>query len=381
MRIFQVIESSTNSSLPDNRTWYRNLYEPLVEMGHEVILCPAEMGRQAKLTDNIELKHKFSQEMMDLFCNEHKKRPFDLAFFYLMDGMFERWAIEGIHKSNVITCNFSCNNIHQFYLVEKISDLFDWNLHSEKEAAVKFKNIGVNALWWPMASNPKYFHPMNVSRTIPVSFVGAKYGRRLESIYQLLIAGIDVHTYGPNWEIEIPSINSIQLLREIKHLILEFPNNLKEKAVRSAEKAQNDLHALAISQYPNNFHGPVSDDQLIQLYSESKISLGSLDVFENHNLLGRRLRHLHLREFEAPMSGALYCTDFSDELAEMFEPDKEVIMCHDDIERTDKISFYLRNETLANKIREAGLRRSLADHTYHQRFHLLFKKLGLKNSG
>ena len=78
------------------------------------------------------------------------------------------------------------------------------------------------------------------------------------------------------------------------------------------------------------------------------------------------------------MSGALYCTDFSDELAEMFEPGKEVIACRNIHDRVEKIKFFLKNQTAANKVRAAGLKRALADHTYHQRFKDLFDFLGLK---
>ena len=87
---------------------------------------------------------------------------------------------------------------------------------------------------------------------------------------------------------------------------------------------------------------------------------------------------MHLREFEAPMCGALYCTGYSDELAEMFEPDQEVLTYRNQHELLDKIRYNLNRPEEANRIRFAGRTRALRDHTYHKRFEQLFLKIGLK---
>jgi spore maturation protein CgeB len=77
------------------------------------------------------------------------------------------------------------------------------------------------------------------------------------------------------------------------------------------------------------------------------------------------------------MSRALYCTGFMDELAEFFEPDKEVIMYRCREELLAKVRYYLRHPNEAERVREAGRRRALADHTYHKRFLDLFRQLKL----
>ena len=121
----------------------------------------------------------------------------------------------------------------------------------------------------------------------------------------------------------------------------------------------------------------MSDDELIQLYSRSHISLGFLEVYDQHDPSRAVTQHLHLREFEAPMSGALYCTGYSDELTEFFEPDKEVLTYRSRHELLDKISYYLTHPQEGSKIREAGRRRALFDHTYHRRFEKLSEIVGL----
>ncbi len=87
MRIFQVLEGSTNAAVPGNQTWYRNLYEPLVEMGHEVVLFSTKEGRLAMQRNDAQARAAFSQRLLDTFRREHVQKPFALFFAYLMDGM------------------------------------------------------------------------------------------------------------------------------------------------------------------------------------------------------------------------------------------------------------------------------------------------------
>ena len=121
----------------------------------------------------------------------------------------------------------------------------------------------------------------------------------------------------------------------------------------------------------------LTDDEMIQLYTRSQISLGFLEVYENNDPSMPIARHLHLRDFEAPMSGALYCTGYMDELAEFFEPGREVIVYRNEDELLDKIKYYLANPEEADRIRGAGHRRALAEHTYHARYSALFRAIGL----
>lgn len=125
-------------------------------------------------------------------------RP-DLFFAYLKDGMVMPEVIDEIRATGVPTCNFSCNNEHQFHLVEQVSPDFDFSLHSEKSAAEKFDRIGATPLWFPMAANPKDYHPYDVPQTIDVSFVGQCYALRPRHVLRLLMEGIEVQVFGPGW--------------------------------------------------------------------------------------------------------------------------------------------------------------------------------------
>ena len=378
MRIFQVLSGSTNSYLPQNNTWYRNLHEPLLEMGHDVVLYNSYLGQKAMFTANKRLRAEFSESLLMEFKRENAKKPFDIFLAYLMNGMVDEQVLKIISALGVPTCNFSCNNTHQFHLVDKISNFFDFNLHSEKDAKSKFDEIGATTIWWPMASNPKYFKPQKIEKSLQASFVGTNYALRSKRIEFLLENNIDVHAYGPGWD----KVARTKLRAHAKRglLLLKalgFPPTRRQYR-NSAMLAEFDYQRYMITKYPNHLHSPISDNKLINLYSQSHISLGFLDVYDKHDPSALLGHHLHLREFEAPMCGALYITGYMDELSEMFEPEKEVVTYRDQYELLDKVRFFLKNEKAGEKIRKAARQRALAEHTYHHRYKNLFQQIGLQ---
>ena len=377
-RIFQVLESSSNTTVVGNQTWYRNLYEPLVEMGHEVMLFSAKEGRSAMQRNSAPGRAAFSQKLLETFRREHTQKPFVLFFAYLMDGMVEPEVLDEIRKSGVPTCNFSCNNAHQFELVDELSPHFDYNLHSEKDAREKFLAIGPSPCggrWLPIQSISSRStcrarsRPHLSGQTMPGGHI----------ICYRCSKTISTHT------LTAPVGNGVQphvaiTARRWKYwLMAMWPGSPRRQYRGSANLADHDLRRSVGLRYPNNVHSPVSDDELIALYSRSHISLGFLEVYEAHDASRPLQQHLHLREFEAPMSGALYCTGFTAELAECFEPDKEILVYRNAHELVDKTRYYLAHPDEGERIRQAGHARAIRDHTYTRRFETLFRELRLES--
>jgi hypothetical protein len=345
-------------------------------MGHDVVFLPVEDGLEARRTRNRSKRQLFSEGMVDRFKREHARRPFDLVLAYVMEGMVEPSAIDEIRRSGVPCCNFSCNNIHQFSLVAELSCHFDYNLHSERAARQKFLDIGATPLWWPMAANPNYFKPLDVPRTMPVSFLGGNYALRTRYILALLREDVDVHAFGPGWLGGARSPFRSLMLRYMQ-LGNAFAARGDEEARASSLLAEHDLRRYLARRYPGNVHGPLSDDEAIRLYSESELALGFVEVFEGHDPSRPIRRHVHLREFEAPMCRAAYCTGWVEELEDLYDLDKEVIVYRSEEELIDRTKFYLSHPALLEAVRAAGYRRALADHTYHKRYADLFQTIGL----
>ena len=379
MRIFLAIESFTNALVPGNRIWHWNLYEPLLELGHEVVLYSTRDGWRAMQRQDAKAREVFSQEMLNTFRREHAKKAFDLFFGYLMEGMVVPEVIDDIRRSGALTCNFSCNNAHQFSLVEKIAQHFDICLHSEKDVSAKFLDVGASPIWFPMAANPKYYRPYDVPRVIDVAFVGLCYARRPYYIWHLLEHGVDVKLWGPGWSLKPDKLILRKIVRWARRNKLALNSMIawspEERHCLSGKLCDIDILDRLRKAYGTNLGNPLSDTEMICKYSEAKISLGFLEVLEEHSAAGRVKQHIHLREFEAPMCGALYFTGWCEEIAEFYEPDKEIVVYRNEHELLDKVQYYLSHPIEGEKIREAGRNRALKEHTYTKRFENLFKEL------
>lgn len=382
MRIFQVLHPSSNLSVPGSMTWYRNLYEPLIDIGHEVVLC-----RMDEVANRFNIKFRsakfrevFSEVMLTQFRAEHSRKPFNLFLSYITDNDVETSVLQQVKTTGIPMANFSCNNTHQFYLVRNISPLFDFNLHSEKDVHNKFREIGANPVWFPMAANPKYYFPTKCNKKYEVSFIGAAYAKRPQYIHHLVSNGILVECFGPNWLTNKPYEELKRIKKEIHRLnrlivsLICFSPGTRLKM--SSELYNYDLLNYLRSLNKDRMHYPCSDEDRIKIINLSKINLGFLEVNSevNHNIIQQ---HIHLREFEIPMCGGLYITNHSSELGELFEIDKEVITYKNEHELMDKVVYYLRNEVKANFIRRAAYKRATECHTYQRRFKELFTKLKL----
>lgn len=363
-------------------TWYHNLYEPLVDLGHDVFML-----RMDEVASNIKVKFRsnkfrevFNDVLLNTFRKENNKKHFDLFLSYFTNLDIDPHVIKLISKFNCPTANFSCNNTHQFHLVREISPYFDYNLHSEKDATSKFNEIGANSVWFPMAANPKYYYPVKGQYIYDISFVGAAYGKRPFYIHHLVQNGLIVDCFGPNWLINKPYSLLKKYKKEVERIgwILHslLITNLRERQKLSLKTYNYDLLTYLRLQNSERFHYPVPDIKMPVIFSQSKINLGFLEVYSGNNYQQVQ-KHLHLREFEVPMCGGLYITNYSEELAEFYEPGKEILTFFNEYDLTDKLKYFLDHDVQAESIRKNGYLRAINSHTYHKRFANLFLKINL----
>jgi spore maturation protein CgeB len=113
------------------------------------------------------------------------------------------------------------------------------------------------------------------------------------------------------------------------------------------------------------------------MYSRSRVSLGFSAVAHVPKDGTEPIKQVRLRDFEAPMSGALYLVDRFDELAEFYEPGKEVVFFEDEEDLAEKARFYLQNDAERKQVREAGMKRAREEHTWHRRFERAFEQMGI----
>src|SRR5207245_845845 len=214
-----------------------------------------------------------------------------------------------------------------------------------------FAEVGARPLHIQLAANPRVYRPYPEPRVYDVTFVGQRYADRADFLQHLHCSGVDVRAWGAGWQprkrLDLAHAKAALALVEDERLdgltrILRqriTANGQKTQRPAKADPAFSALthlirrrpvqtqHTLAPGDWVDTsaFGGPrLLHRDLIRVFSQSWISLGFATAGNSH-LTDRRLTHLRLREFEAPMSGALYLTEDQPELSEYFEPGREVL--------------------------------------------------------
>lgn len=274
------------------------------------------------------LKEKMNRALIKQVDNWMNESRADVIFTYLSGELVEPQALQTIRNHGVPMVNLALNDKEHFVGKIKggraggardICRYFDLCWTSTEDALIKYCVEGALPVYLPEGANPGIHKPYNVEKRIDVSFVGQCYGNRATIIGELEKKGIAVEAYGLGW--------------------------------------------------PN---GPLSTEEMVVMYSKSKINLGFGSVAGHGDTFC-----LKGRDFEIPMSGGLYLTEAHPELAKVFRPNEEIITYSGIDDLVQKIKYYLSHPAEAEAIRRKGHERALREHTWEMRFDKIFQLLGL----
>lgn len=184
----------------------------------------------------------------------------------------------------------------------------------------------------PLAVDPDLYFPISSSTPLwDLSFVGALYANRLsmlDSIFSVLQSngGVRARVVG-DYRYELHPFLTRRLLR------------LHPSVAPFLEHAVGWPH-----------------ERINSLYNQSRICL---NVFHPQSV-----ESVNPRFFELGGSGAFQLCQANVAVGKYLDVGREVEVFETAEEAADKASFYLRNDTAARRIGDAGRRRVLSDHTY-----------------
>jgi spore maturation protein CgeB len=370
VRIFFAAPATVHQgALASSTLWHANLYQPLVDLGHDVVVFEfdySEFNRNLNPSDpkqrafTAENRPRLSEQLVKQFGEAHAKVPVDLFFSYFYSSYVEPQAIREVGNAGVVTMNWYCNASYQFALIEEIAPAYNYCLVPERFRLDDYRRVGATPIYCQEAANPQVYRPYELQRAYDVTFVGQRYGDRATFLRFLIDAGVDARAWGPHWD-QPPA--AVSLSRRIA-------GRTKRAVLRQPEPPQ-------IAEIPADHCGPpLSDLEYVQMYSRSSISLGFTKV-AGFDANGFVLKQVRLRDFEATMSGAFYLVEECDELNDFFEPDREIVCFSEPEELVEKARYYLKHERDRERIRRAGLARARAEHTWHGRFRSVFSEIGL----
>ena len=330
-------------------------------------------------------KPRTNERMLAAFRNVRASGGMDLFFGYLYSSVAYPETIDRIRESGVPTVNFTCNNVPQFDLVEEIAPRFDVSIVPEEAAIDRFTAVGARPLRIQLAANPEVYRPYPAPRRYDATFVGQRYADRAELLTHLYQHGVGVRAWGAGWQARKrltwqTAKAGLALVEDerwdgVRRLIRRRLARRTETVTGAASVVAGEpiLDTLDTS----SFGGPrLLQNDLIRMFSQSRISLG-FATSDNLSKGPHRRTHLRLREFEAPMSGALYLTEYQPELEEYFTVGKEVLCYRDREDLLDQVRYYLAHPEQGERVRRAGYRRAVNEHTWQHRFRELFSALGL----
>ncbi len=372
---------------PLRYTFDRDINSTLVEMGHDVVKFnewnfpnyhPSRREGE-KAVERIKTeKSMINKRLIEEVKKAHEKKKIDL-FLSVTDTMFTYpETIEKIKKIGIPTLNLAHDAAPKSYFMSLIKDLalvFDYNWTAQPEAIKSYKKIGAEVFYVHYGANPHIYKPYNCERKYDVTFMGRNrsFTYRKKVIQTIVDAGIDIRVWGDGWQPSIPQIKTV-ILSDLSEMI-HGQGKLREKLLQS-ELVWYIRHFGKVKKIFGPF---LSDDEMVKMYSRSKINLNFSGI-TTQGLHGEDFdkapRTLKGTDFEAPMSGAFYLTEYLDEIAELYKIGKEIETYRSIPELVDKIKYYLENPDEAEAIRKAGRQRALKDHTLEKVFEKVFNEIG-----
>jgi spore maturation protein CgeB len=371
MRIYLAFPGRGNAAIQDSQIWITHIHPTLRSMGHEVIRLDrdfTELLTDGLPREQLEVRRRaLSDRILAQVREAHHRRPLDLFLSYFHTHTILPEVIGEIRGMGVLTVNFSCNNVHQFHTVRDLAPLCDYCMVPERAALEKFRAVGARPVHVQMGANPELFRPLGLPKRYGVSFIGAKYADRSVFIAALLRGGLPVQVWGAGWKRE--SVGDL-LSGGRRAWTLGGLQRLARGAVNRLRTWQRDRLVDRVAS------PPLGDDAMVEVYNQSRIALNFSKALDDERP-GVVHRHLRLRDFEVPMTGSFYMPEYSDELAEYYEIDKEIVTFRSVEELVEKARYYLPRDYERTRIADAGYKRAMREHTWTMRFTKLFRQLGL----
>jgi spore maturation protein CgeB len=275
---------------------------------------------------NDEYRNRLAQRFLE-FLDARDEPATDCVFFYASAEHIDLALLDELHGRRMWTVVLALDDKHQFSrpadpatgiaLQRRLASRCDlywttWRLGAELVLA-----DGGTPWYAPEAADPRVHRPLARELDLDVVFIGQAYGGRGRLVKYLRRRGFRVAAHGAGWP-----------------------------------------------------GGPVTTEESIELYSRARVVLGFGGVGHMD-----RVKHLKGRDFEVPMCGALYLTNYNPELADHFRIGSE-ILCHGSAEECAELVHWAgRYPGDAAAVRRAARQRCLEEHTWTARFAALFTHL------
>lgn len=324
-------------------------------------------------------RYQSEDEAISALKSVFKGRHFDLFFTLFGKKYITQDLLEELRTLGVPSILFCPDNLLVPYVHLKIAPFFDLVWLTARETQLMFQKSGAKTIFLPYAANPGIYKGNIYEEVNRVLFIGNPYGSRANMINEVAINGINVDLYvgsekkchqekgGLSHGLDRTSA-AFNLLRfSVGRRVLL--GALKQKICNSSMLKSTPL----IHQYPS-----LSFPEMYEAYAGYAVSLASTAA-RNTGVLKKPVNVINLRSFEIPASGGIQLCAHSDELAEYFEEEKEIIFYRSHDELIDKARYFTSDRAKVDRknVRIQARARALRDHSWMKRFEKIFSSLGI----
>lgn len=245
-----------------------------------------------------------------------------LIFIYASDFSISEASMRHMNRPNVLLVSFCWDDLLYFkgkvkgqpVGISKLSEMADINLTMSPEAIPRYNFYNSPCFFWsslPINNKiPKQLLQVAVDATFYVLFVGSKYGWRAHFINKLRKAGFVVQCFGAGWE-----------------------------------------------------NGQLTYDEMKLAIQKAPVTLGFANIGYTKNCTT-----IKGRDFEVPLYGGLYLTQYSKGLARYYEPGKDLLTYRNFSDCIRQLNKIKSNREKADAIRIAGYQKAMVYGSWKSRF-------------
>jgi len=312
------------------KNWEEVLLSQLQKIGetyHFLWKVPSDQlfSSQDEWREHTEL---LNQRLITEFENFYNEKSNIWVFLYASDHTIFPESIEFIKRKNVIITSFCWDDLLYYKSsyrgqpigVSRLSRLVDLNLTMSPESIVQYEATRSPCFFWksePLEIDEESVEVVDLCVDLCddfyVLFIGTRYGRRGAFIDAIRKKGITVKCYGNGWE-----------------------------------------------------NPPLPQEHMIAEIQKAPITLGFANVGYTWSVTT-----IKGRDFEVPLWGGLYLTQYSLGLESYYYPNKDVYVYRDLNECVRKIKYIRDNPREAKRVRLSGKVQALKYATWDSRFRFL----------
>jgi len=276
---------------------------------------------------------KINSDIKSTFDSLYDKESNIIIFLYASDFVISKKTMKLFQNSNTLIISFCWDDLLYFkgmmkgqpVGVSQLSTEADINLTFSPEVIPQYNFFKSPCFFW--SSIPKTIlneQPLNynIHTNFYVLFIGSKYGHREVFVHKLIKKGIPVKCFGSGWS-----------------------------------------------------NGNISETQMHMEIANAPVTLGFSNVGYTRNITT-----IKGRDFEVPLLGGLYLTQFSKGLELYYKPGKEILTYMNFENCISQITWIQENPKDAFQIRLAGYLKALQNCTWEARMEYLKQIISLTTS-